>query len=374
MKPLTKHLLITLFSISLALPAASIVLPVEPSEIDNQRLIPPDVSLQSLADPAFYKDALGYIKNANPVRALLIKAGTGLDYYLLDESPNPNEVLLGTSGWLYRRSLLETFCGRSPDQAVSNLGEFVRAVEDSGAKVVYTVAPPKFVTYPEHLTPAQARLAECGHVGSERLRAELSTERLEGYIDGWELFERLKASGLETHFRTDTHFNYQGSIPWMEAIISAIQPDLWDDDAVVDQGTVDFEGNLAALIVPGLTEKTQKVVVERGLSRVPIEQLHQRWSPTRTATERYLADDTASLALIDGDALVVGDSYMVLPAPSLVQYFSDITLTDWRTPDSLDHFLQGAHRVEVVIIEITAESVYEFFADGSLIAAFRNAR
>lgn len=371
MRRLTKILLTVLFPLVLALPAASILLPVSPPEIDNQRLAAPEPTTSRLLQPSFYKEALHYVKTANPIRQLLVKAGAGIEYYVLGESPNPRAVLLGRDGWLFRRELADAFCGRHPEDAVRNLVSLVDEISSSGARVLYTLAPPKFALYPEHLNDDQRALAECGLRGSELLRRELASLKDERYIDAWDLFERLKARGVLTHFRTDTHFNYVGSIPWMEEIIMRVDPGIWEEEAVVDEGRVRFEGNLGALIVPGLTEWVQKVVIDRGLPRAPAIQLHERRSATTTATEQYLATETSS-HVIDGEAVAIGDSYLILPEPSLAQYFADITFTDWRAPRSLEHFLREAATAEVVFIELTAESIYETFLNESLLSRYRS--
>jgi hypothetical protein len=372
MKPFTKRLLILLFSVSLVLPAASMLLPVEREEIDNRRLIVPEVSLRALTDPRFYLEAVAYVRDANPVRAGLVKVGAGVDFYLFDESPNPNEVLLGTDGWLYRRQLLKDFCDRPADRVVSNLTALVREIESEGATVVYTMGPPKFAVHPEHLRQEQLRLATCGIEGSDRMRDELATRASSGYVDGWALFEDLRDEGIETYFLTDTHFNYLGSIPWMEALVSAIDPDIWEPEAVVDNGTVAFEGNLAALILPGLTEEVRQLIVDRGLPRQPAERLHDQRSIDRSSTERYRARGTELPPLIESETVMLGDSYLILPTPSLVQYFRDVTVMDWRSDESVAYFLERAHSADVVVIELAAESLYERFADDSLAREFRD--
>ena len=370
MTPLTKRLLIVLFPISLLIPSASLLLPVTPSEIDNRRLVAPEFSFEVLFDPLFYKEWLAYVRDANPVRELLIKVGVGLDYHLLNESPNPGEVLLGDEGWLYRRRTFDNLCDQSVVNVVSQLEALVTEIESHGGLVVYTVVPHKFAITPEFLKSDQLVLASCGMEGDKRLRAELAATAHPGYVDSWVLFESLKENGTEPFFRTDTHFNYRGSIPWMQALLTKIEPGLWDPDAVIDQGSVDFEGNLAKIIVPGVTEKTSKSIIDRGLNREPAEQLHDRISLTETATESYRAD-AVGVPLIEGETVMLRDSFMNLPAPSFAQYFRDISFMDWRSDDSVSYFLQRARHAEVTLIEIAAEAIFPRLTDDTLVHAFR---
>ncbi len=67
------------------------------------------------------------------------------------------------------------------------------------------------------------------------------------------------------------------------------------------------------------------------------------------------------------------DSFMDLPAPSLSQYFADLTIMDWRDPASIQFFLKQAHEADVVLIEISEESILSRFADDAVLRALREA-
>lgn len=370
MTKLTQRLVILLFPMALALPAASILLPTEPTEIENRRLEAPEVSFDRLDEPRFYRELGAYIRDANPVRALLIRGGTGIDYHLFGDSPNPLSAVVGREGWLYQRKQFEVLCEGDPRNAETNLLALVRAIQDTGADVVYTVAPSKFTVVPDYLTEDQARLAACGLESASSLRALLSEEAEPGYVDSWALFSSMRSLGIDPYFKTDTHFNYVGSVPWMQALITAIEPGIWEPGSVQNLGDIQFGGNIALTLGLESSEVVRHVVVDRGLPRDPVERLHDRFGEFHFSTQRYRAPEGSDTAVIEGRAVVLADSFMDIPAPSLVQYFRDITIMDWRSQDSIDYFLEQAHGADIVIIETSNEGIFQRFGSRDLVEYF----
>lgn len=371
MRRITKRLVTVLFPLALVMPAASILIPVEPVEIENRRLEAPAVSPDRLLDPRFYREIGAYIRDANPVRTLMIRAGTGIDYHLFGDSPNPLATLVSDDGWLFRREYMEELCEGSPVTAVANLRALIGEIESTGATVVYTVAPAKFTVVPEYLSDDQARLAACGLESAQLLRTTLASEAEGGYVDGWALFSSMRALGIEPYFKTDTHFNYVGSVPWMQALITAIRPEIWDPDAVRSEGVVKRIGNIATQIGLDVPEEVRRVIIDRGVPRTPVEQLHDRFSATRTATQRYQAPIDLDVPLIEGRAIMLADSFIDIPAPSFVQYFEDITIMDWRSQASINYFLELAHTADIVLIETSDHGSLGRFQSSDLLDTFR---
>lgn len=365
MSSITRRLVTAGFVIAVILPAISIFLPVETGEIENRNVEAPEFEVDRLVEPGFYIDSLSYVRDANPMRAAMIWLATGIDYLVLNDSPNPIEVLLGTDGWLYSRTAIQTMCSDQEEQAVGHLHDLVDELERNGVQVLYTIVPSKFSIYPEHLTEVQTDLAECGLKTNARMRSALAATHRSGYVDSWASFQGPRPSTSDTFFRTDTHFNFNGSIPWMQSLINAVDPSLWDPDAITGGDAVSFEGNLAGLIRPGTTESVERYVVDRGLPTTPVEQLHGRLSPTLWSTERFMAP-SGSPAVAQGRTLWLKDSFGDLPTPSMAQYFEDLTVVDWRNEDSIEFFLSEAPHADRVIIEAVDEGLLLRFGDGSL--------
>lgn len=367
MSRLGKRFWVVLFPLVLLAPTISSFLPIDRVEIDNKRLVAPKIDAQNLTDPRFYRSVLAYARDASPIRARLIQGSSLLDFKVFGDSPAPNDVLVGDGGWLYGREAIRELCApASATTAAQNLVDTVDFLRSQGVQTLFTVAPAKFAIHPEHLTDVQAELAECAKANDEILRQYFAGSDPDGLINSWSVFETLKSEGTDPYFKTDTHFNYAGSIPWMKALVTALDRDIWDEDAIVDYGRTDFIGNLMTLIGLGRPESARLVIIDRGLPRTPTEQLHDRFSEEQTATERYLSPPSSTAVLIEGRVIVLKDSFMDLPAPSFAQYFHDLTVTDWRSQDSVDYFIQNALAADVVIIQTAEHSILERFAHRSL--------
>lgn len=364
MSTLSKKTWIVIFVVALALPSASTYLPLEKVEIENQRLVAPDVTPRSLVDPSFYREILAYTRDASPVRARLIQASSYLDFGLLGDSPVPNTVLVGTDGWLYGTEAIEEICESAVPVTVAtkNLIETADYLRSLGAEVVVAVSPAKFAVHPENLTESQRQYARCALAGHESIRTDMSNAG-DGVVDAWTLFEGLKATEHDPYFKTDTHFTYEASIPWMQAIVSEIDPTVWDDSAIENEGKVRFLGNLMTLIGLGQPELVDKVTIDRGMEVTPDKQMHERFSEEQTATEIY----RNSGVVIEERALMLKDSFMDIPAPSIAQFFGDLTMTDWRSGQSVDYFVEQAVSADVIIIETSEEALASRFEDRGLL-------
>ena len=362
MSRITRFVTSTGFIAALVLPALSILLPVSATEIENRRLQSPEVTAAGLLDPAFYEEAMVYIRDANPVRAALIRLGASIDLNLFDDSPDPSRVFKGLDDWLYFRSTVTEGCTTPPQVVASNVGRFIRRLEREAGTVVFTIAPSKFEIHPEHLNPSQFLLTECARENSEELQALLDALPLEHYVDGWDLFEAMKDGGVQPYFRTDTHFNYEGAIPWIEALVNEIAP-IWDASAVEAQGTTDFQGNLMSFL--GLTEpeRVRHIVVDR---MSPVEPVDIRLNGN---LREYEFSDH-NLEMIQGEAIILGDSFIDLPETSLVQFFEHATVLDWRDPGAVDYFLTNSRHADVVIVEVSAMDIWRLFADQTLLMRY----
>ena len=353
MHSFTKRAITVLFPLAMIAAPASMLLPVEPVEIENRRLSPPEISVDRLTELAFYLETMNYVSTANPLRTILIRVGAGLDYWVFDDSPDPTRVLKGTGAWLYYRPTIEEACLFPPGVVGRNVFDFVTLLEEDVPTVVFTVAPSKFVIHPEHLNADQTRFAECARASGKQLREVLATASIEHYVDGWEIFEAQKADGVQPYFLTDTHFNFEGSIPWMKALIDEIAP-VWDPDDVRDLGQTNWLGNLMRFIGLEEPENVTHLVVDRALEDELVES---------TPDVRHYRHTSMVTPLVRGSALVIGDSFMELPEPSLVQYFEEVTVVDWRDHEGVEYFMSHAKSSDVVIIEISELDIWRLFAD-----------
>lgn len=359
MSRFTKLVVTIAFPLALIAYPLSILLPVERLEVENRALEPPEVRLEDLTSYATYREVLSYVRSASPLRALLIRMAVGLDFMVLGDSPDPTQVLKGLNEWLYYRPTMEAPCSVPPRRVVANVQDFLHKLEEDTPTVIFTIAPSKFVIHPEHLTGDQIRLSACARDAGELLRTLLADNPPTHYVDSWELFEQLKSAGLQPYFRTDTHFDFEASIPWMEALVGEID-NSWDPEAVRYLGPTLWLGNLMNFISLAEPEEVEHVVVRRDVltNRTEIR--------PRISHYNHVGDDI----LIGGKALVLGDSFMELPEESLIQYFADITMVDLRAQDGIPYFLSQVADSSVIIIEVSELEIWRLFGDRSILDAY----
>ena len=364
MKRTTRYLISVGFLAAIALPPLSILAPVSVTEIENRRIEIPNVTTRRLLDPELYKEIFVYVRDANPIRASLIRVGATIDLNVFDDSPDPSRVFKGRDDWLFFRRTVTEGCSTPPNVVVSNIEDFVDDLESDIQVVVFTVAPSKFSIHPDKLNDAQFALTECARINSEHLETQLEVASLKHYVNGWEIMRRLKREGIEPYFRTDTHFNYEASIPWMNALIDEIDP-IWDDSAVHELGVTEFQGNLMSFLGLVDPEPTRHVVVDR---QVPPEPSATRFNGN---LRRYDFTQHTDVDLIRGEAVIIGDSFMDLPEPSLVQYFESVIVIDWRDTEAVAWFLNNADDFKIVLIEVSEMDVWNLFADQDLLQRYR---
>lgn len=363
MKKLTRYVVSIGFLAAMMLPALSILSPVSVTEIENRAIEEPDVSASRLLDIEFYKETMVYVRDANPIRISLIRLGAGVDLNLFDDSPDPSRVFKGRDDWLFFRQTVTEGCSTPPDLVATNINEFVNALEDEIETVVFTVAPSKFSIHPEKLTNTQLALTECARKNSEDLRNLLEVAPLEHYVNGWDIMESLKAQAVEPYFRTDTHFNYVASIRWMKGLIDEIGP-VWDDSAVTDLGMAEFQGNLMSFLGVVEPEPTRKLVVSRLTPSTPTS------TQFNGNLRLYDFSENVEFDLIDGETLIIGDSFMDIPEPSLVQFFERVSVADWRHSEAVTWSIDNARRFKTVLIEVSAKDVWSLFDDDQLLRRY----
>ena len=135
-----------------------------------------------------------------------------------------------------------------PSTVTERIGALRFELEENNAEFFFTVVPEKAWVYPD-LLPDSVENRDCADELVTDLRDELAGQT--GYLD---IFDLLLTEAPLTedrlYQRTDTHWNSFGRAVAAEFIIDAIEPGLYDQDALVDLGEVDKPegGDLAQLL------------------------------------------------------------------------------------------------------------------------------
>jgi hypothetical protein len=174
--------------------------------------------------------------------------------------------------------------------------------------------------------------------------------------------------GSTTYFLTDTHFNYESSVAWIEALIRRLDRNAWEGDAVKDLGIVEFSGNLATVAGIRKSERVRQVSIDRGRSPRPDLRLHDPFSEDQSATEIFRMGDSIGSPMIEDEVLILKDSFMDIPMGSLIQYLGNVTFTDWRSSDSIAYFLDRLREADIVILETGEEHLATRLITGDAIS------
>ncbi|MDX1479024.1 MAG: hypothetical protein R3301_15025 [Saprospiraceae bacterium] len=219
---------------------------------------------------AYYNDHFNW-------RDLLIRIGSRFRYFALQTSPQPDKVIIGKEGWMYKSGVArDLFIGHIHyNQRRINrfLEEFHRRrqiIEDLGGTYYIAFAPLKHDIYPEYLPDELTRNKPPS--STQHLREVLMQDSLLQFIDLTTPLIAAKASarGLIFH-KTDHHWSEEGALIAAQEIISAIRQKFPEVDPIdTTKWQLTFEEtpgwSLAGLI--GIEQDVTEVV-PRYIRRVP---------------------------------------------------------------------------------------------------------
>lgn len=266
--------------------------------------------------------------------------------------PGYRRVIQGVNGWLYYGFDVDGKCDprRPMAQTFASIDRLRDAVESSGRKFVFVIAPDKTTMVPEHL-PESFAGKECARTASQRFW------RLAGQRDYVldirdELAARAQLLGRPVYFRNDTHWTDEGAVVLTRAVADAIQPGVtesWRDSGV---GWLTGMADLARML--GRSEKKTTLRYELspdGLTdRTTKPLLDFRKPKHHVATP---IDET-----VNDKTLVFGDSFTLASSRYLPAGFSDLTMLAY--PPMADHeqtVLDALTDAEVVVVQAVERSV-----------------
>ncbi|MEM7587599.1 MAG: hypothetical protein AAF560_29695, partial [Acidobacteriota bacterium] len=347
MSPAGQRLVVTAFAVGLGLPLCLLVLGVDSGFAALEKRPPariPGWSIGSSVEPAFYADVAHAFADRVPLRVEAVVLDAWLDVELFGDSPNP-EVLLGADGWLFRRQAVVG--PRRPEaleRAVDTVGRVSRILATSGRQLVFLVAPDKAAIYPEKLGPS-ADLARPGSLSRQRARALLQEAEMPGYLDLWTAMEQLKQVSAETtYWPRDTHWKPESIVEGARLIAGALDPALWDADAVAVEPGMRHRSDLAGMIGLPRQEQGTSYEVRRNVEVRRAGAADK--SPVRLVTH-------GAEPLFRPRVLAVTDSFGDDWLGILSQYFADSTWISWSElpRERLVSIVNELARTEVVIIE-----------------------
>ncbi|MCP3994363.1 MAG: hypothetical protein GY722_04750, partial [bacterium] len=363
MKRLEAKFIALIFGALIAIPVTAFAIGMRPESNQNRPPTPlPDITVEGLMDRELTPQLDQYLEDSLIIAPTAVAAEAWTDVALGD-NPNP-EVTIGTDGWLYY-----TFSLNRPCLSDADVGAFVdaverasRVVEATGRELVVAMAPDKATIIPDFLPDDTS----CVLDNADALAA------LEGpgnLVTVWDEMRTARANERPIYFRIDTHWTNEGAGVMAKALVERLAPRGWAESAVTEIATVDHEGDLTVLLGLASTEETTELEVVLPGSNLTRETRSLLTASGAEYDKIVSVDFAATAPVVDGQTLVMHDSYGWALTPMLAPYFENAAFIAESTPGA-GHMWDDLQAAETIIHVSVQRSLTEIFLDGDLAASF----
>lgn len=298
----------------------------------------PELSWSAVSDGSYFSDLETKMVETFPLRTRVVEAQAMFRWKVLDDSPNPDKVLLGTDGWMYYRRAVQEPChmGEFVEPTVAEMLRVSRMAYAMGADPLTVVPPVKQAIYPEHMTDTLREFAACAIDAQERLRAALLVAPFPRFVDAWGVLEEAKSVHGPTHilyWMRDTHWNSLGAAVTGAAIMNDYLPQADAAGGLSFVRSLPYRGDIAVLGGLQATEQTERWVLKRPKA---VER-------TNGDTDYVVSDDAAKRrglsvetrdAVVDGlpmldDLVLLGDSFRLNIREMLAAFAHQFQVVQW---------------------------------------------
>lgn len=348
------HLIAFITVCCLWLPLGARALGHRAAVVENRNLLPaPRVD----AGWDFFKELGPYLNDHLPLRQRAITTDAWIDVHVFKEDPSfggngTPRVLTGSNGFLYINDAFSAACSPHlpPTESADHFARLASIIQSSGRRVVTAVAPDKSSVLPQYL-PKDFLLRKCHRDNTNLLWDSLRDANIPGFVElRTALGEASRRTRQPLFFRKDTHWDPAGSLVAAKLLIEKLQPGLWDDSLISDNGLFVYEGDLTGL--RGLPEKDEAPsfsVNRPGVSVVSVEQAPGFDQKSDVRTIRTVPSGN----MIKGRTLALIDSFGYAALPHLAPYFEDLTtvsLNDYE-PQKFLRLINDADTVLIMSVE-----------------------
>lgn len=289
---------------------------------------PPQLSVRSLFDTSMYQQIATYYVDHVPLREQATRGDAWIDYHFLGDSPNPEEVVFGSNGWLFSPGTFN--CPEilpSPEHVVDNAGLLMSVLVQSGRNVAFVVVPGKPTVMADELGSLEGR-SMCARENAERLRAAFEADPPTGYLDVWRVMLNGYAGGEQVYSRDDTHWTWIGAALTGEVIVEHLWPGEWSDEHLEVTEDQQRVGDLVLQMGLSFEETLAEVVVQR--PGVTIES-STFGIPNRPDAYIHATSSSGGLEVAAGQTLLLGDSFGFWLDSELLAPFTDrLVFFNWR--------------------------------------------
>lgn len=271
------------------------------------------------------------------------------------DKPDPvafARVVEGKEGWLYLGADVQQACEPLVplEEVFARVNRLRLAVESSGRKFVFVVAPNKSTMEPDHL-PAKYFGKACHQATTERFWSRVVDAT--GAIDiRDELRTAAEQSGGPVYTRKDSHWDNRGGIVMARAVVDAVSPGTSRTWKPESNGPFGRTGDLSRLL--GRPEKDE---FEAFSLKPDGEEVRSR---NLDGDEKQPQRSTQSpiRGVVDTKVGLLGDSFTFAGAKYLVAGFTDITVQHTKALAE-DPFQVGRMFAEneVVVLEVAERNL-----------------
>jgi hypothetical protein len=343
-------------------PALAWSLGVTPKAIENRDLAPAPAAGQGWK--AF--DALSpWATDHLPGRAKAVHLNAWLEYNMLRQVPASQRsgpggaastpaVVRGKDGYLFTGKDFTNACSQAAryEQSLTSLARLAEIIEDSGRRVVFTVAPNKSSVTTDDLPRAVPR-------GACALRAiERQSELIDGirhplYVGVRKPLADAHGAGRQVFFRTDTHWTMLGGAMYAQALAARLDPEL-APRLRLEPVRHTRVGDLTKLI--GLTspESVTSATLSSGATVFPGHKEAAKGARPAYQPESWVT--RPGKGLVQGRTLLLGDSFTGAALTSLRPMFAQGRFVVFRLVPQ-EQLISEIRSADTVVIEVIERDI-----------------
>lgn len=258
------------------------------------------------------------------------------------------EVIVGDDGFLFLRKSLDSPCldAVGLDRERELLEQVRDAATARGMRLVLAVVPDKLAVEVERVPTAFRDAAGCLHaraVASHGLAHELLGDAALPMVE-------LLDTEPSSYFPDDTHWNASGRLAAMQALVTVLEPGMWDDEAVE---VVEGERDKDLLALAGIPETHRVSALDvrfgRAERREPLPGLDRGVAATGRPRD--------GRQLVSAPTLMLHDSFVASWRHEFAALFADVRLVHWDDlgRPALAEALQGR---DTLVVELVGRSYW----------------
>jgi len=368
-----KPLLSVIFVLAMLAPLGAHILGIDYALSENRNPVArPTFEAKRVLDVSYYSQADDYFNDCFKLRGALIFAKNWLDFHLFRTSPS-SKVHVGRDNWLFFRSSLISYT-RDRESRQRDIEDFTLRLHildalcaSAGKRFVFTVAPNKCTIYPERVGfHFQDTPPETGPYAV--LLDNLDKFPLSNFV---RLDALLTDARHETQVydRTDTHWNYAGSVLASAALLDAIygkeSASLLPSYAFGSESQVrDLAGKIMGLPVSEDVLTLTRLEHGHTVIRTPLP-----GACSRSESIRYTAE-----ASPQGEkCLMYHDSFAVALEPFIKGAFSRLDLLQWPGGIPSTAGIESYDDIDIIMLEIVERNLRDVQIDlQAVIALFQD--